>query len=418
MAGSSGFAAIRSVLSHPDYLNYTIGNACSHFGTWVQRVAVGWLTWELTESGAWLGVIAFAEMFPMVLLAPLGGAVADRVERLPAVRLTQSLAMVQSVALCALTYTGLISIYYLLGLALFLGTVMAFNQPVRLAIVPSLVPREDLASAIGISSLSFNFARVGGPAVAGFLIVTWGVAPAFAFNAATFLIFIVTLFMIKGGRSERRHVTTPIRNIPKEIMEGFRYCIRHPGIAPLLVVLTAVSLFGRPLTELLPGFAAQVFGRGAEGLAMLTSTLGAGGVLGGIWLSMRGAVAGLTTRVIASSLVIALGLLAFTATEKLWIALPCIAVVGFAMVTVGVGEQTLLQNAVHGHMRGRVLSLYGMIARGGPALGALMMGTASSYVGLRWPVAVGAAGCLVLWLWARPRRVRMARALEGEPDTA
>jgi len=94
MAGSSGFAAIRSVLSHPDYLNYTIGNACSHFGTWVQRVAVGWLTWELTESGAWLGIIAFAEMFPIVVLAPLGGAVADRVERLPAVRLTQSLAMV------------------------------------------------------------------------------------------------------------------------------------------------------------------------------------------------------------------------------------------------------------------------------------------------------------------------------------
>ena len=417
MAGSSGFAAIRSVLSHPDYLNYMIGNACSHFGTWVQRVAVGWLTWELTESGAWLGIIAFAELFPIMLLAPLGGAVADRVERLPAIRLTQSLAMVQSVALCVLTYTGLISIYYLLGLAVFLGTVMAFNQPVRFAIVPSLVPREDLASAIGISSLTFNFARVGGPAVAGFIIVSWGVAPAFAFNAATFLIFLVTLFMIKGGRSKRRHVRTPIRNIPKEIMEGFRYCIRHPGIAPLLVVLTAVSVFGRPLTELLPGFAAQVFGRGAEGLAVLISTLGAGGVLGGIWLSMRGAVAGLTTRVIASSLVISLGLLAFTATETLWIALPCIAVVGFATVTVGVGEQTLLQNAVAGHMRGRVLSFYGMIARGGPALGALMMGTASSYMGLRWPVAVGAMGCLVLWLWARPRQVRMARALEGEPDT-
>ena len=116
------------------------------------------------------------------------------------------------------------------------------------------------------------------------------------------------------------------------------------------------------------------------------------------------------------TLLLGLALVGFTATDNFWFALPCVAVAGFAMVAIGVGEQTLIQNAVHGHMRGRVLSLYGMVSRGGPAIGALWMGGASAYVGLRWPVAAGAVMCVVLWFWARTRRRRMEQALEGEPD--
>lgn len=414
MPQQTGFAAIRSALSNPDYGKYTVGNVCSHLGTWVQRVAVAWLTWKLTESPTWLGIIAFSDMAPTVVLAPLAGAVADRVDRMKAIKVTQTLAMLQAVALSALTFSGLITIDLLLALALTLGAIMAFNQPLRLAIVPSLVPRRDLAAAIAINSLSFNFARIGGPALAGLIIVTWGEAPAFAVNAFSYLIFIAALMLMRVERWQPPSARKPIANIPIEIMEGFRYCVRHPGIAPLLVLLSVVALNGRAHVELLPGFAAIVFGRGADGLAMLTSAMGVGGALGGVWLAQRGAIRGLTALVTANVLLLSAALFGFTATDVFWIALPCLAATGFAMVTVGVGEQTLMQNAVDDAMRGRVLSLYGMVARGGPAFGALIMGMVSEFVGLRWTVAGGAALVLALFVWAWPRRRRMAAALEAE----
>jgi MFS family permease len=416
MAGSSGFAAIRSALAIPDYRNYTVGNLCSHFGTWVQRVSVQWLTWEMTGSGTWLGIIAFADLFPTVVLAPLAGAFADRIDRLKAIRITQFLALAQAAALAALTFAGLITIDSLLALTVFHGTVMALNQPLRFTVVPSLVPRENLSAAIGISSLSFNSARIAGPALAGIIIVNWGVAPAFAFNAVTYLIYIIALYMIREFRSERRGPPSPLGHIPQEIMEGYRYAINHPGIGPLIVLMSVIAVFGRPIGELMAGFADDVFHRGAEALAMMTSALGAGALLGGYRLARRGGVQGLTNTVVVNVLVLALALLGFTATDNFWIALTCIAAAGYAMVTIGVGEQTLIQNAVHGHMRGRVLSLYGMVSRGGPAIGALWMGAASSSVGLRWPVAAGAVVCVIMWFWARTRRRRLSEALEGGPD--
>lgn len=416
MAGTSGFTAIKSALAIPDYRNFTIGNVCSHFGTWVQRVSVAWLTWELTKSGTWLGIMAFSDLFPTVLLAPLAGALADRVNRLHAIRLTQFLALLQAAALAALTFAGLITIEWLLVLTAIHGIILAFNQPLRLTVVPSLVPRENLSAAIGISSLGFNLARIGGPALAGLIIVNYGVAPGFAFNAISYLVYIAALYTIRNFRSEQRGVPLPLHNIPVEIMEGFRYARGHPGIGPLIVLMSVVAVFGRPFNELLAGFADAVFHRGAEALATMTSMLGVGAILGGIWLAQRGAVHGLTAKVVLNTALLGLAVIGIGATDNYWFTLFSIAVAGFAMVSVGVGEQTLMQNAVEGHMRGRVLSMFGMVSRGGPALGALWMGYASSFVGLRWPVAMGGAVCLVLWLWARKRRPRMVPSLEGEPD--
>lgn len=416
MAGTSGFKAIKDALAIADYRNYTIGNVCSHFGTWVQRVCVAWLTWELTKSGTWLGIIAFADLFPTVLLAPLAGAVADRVHRLKAIRLTQLLALLQAASLSALTFGGQITITWLVTLTAIHGVILAFNQPLRLTVLPGLVPRRNLPAAIGISSLGFNFARIGGPALAGLIIVNYGVAPGFAFNALSYLLYIAALFMIRNFRSERRGAPSPMRNIPIEIMAGFRYARHHPGIGPLIVLMAMVAVFGRPFNELLAGFADDVFHRGAEALATMTSMLGVGAIVGGAWLAQRGGVKGLTAMVALNTAVMGLAVIGITATDNYWFSLACIAVAGFAMVTVGVGEQTLIQNAVEGHMRGRVLSLYGMVARGGPAVGALWMGYASSYVGLHWPVAAGGVVCLGAWLWVRRRRRAMEPSLEGEPD--
>ena len=409
MISLAGFGRILRALRNPNYGLYASGNAISLIGTWMQRVAVGWLTWQLTESGAWLGAIAFADLFPTVLIGPLAGVAADRWDRLKALRAGQVLLMLQALLLFALTASGAITIWLLLALSLFLGIVAAFNQPARLALISSLVPRDDLPAAVATNSIIFNSARFLGPAAAGLIIVTGGIAAAFAVNAASYAFFIFVLSRIRLRPPEEPKPRR--RGLFAEVAEGVAYVARHPGIGPLLLLLLAVSFGARPFVELLPGFAGAVFQAGAEGLAVMTSTVGLGAVTGGLWLAQREG-RGLTTVVLTSPLVLAAALLVFVAGGSLWLALPALFAAGFAMVAGGVGTQTLLQLSVEGALRGRVMSLYGVIFRGGPALGALTMGALSEVVGLRWPLAGGvllaALACALLWL----RRRRLAAVLE------
>lgn len=412
MSEFAGFGALSRTLRVANFRNYMSGNFLGQLGMWVQRIAVGWLTWQLTESPTWLGVIAFADFFPNIVMAPLAGALADRLDRLRAIRLYVLLSAIVSSAIAALTLSGHIDIHLLLILVLTNGTIMAFNYPVRLSIIHALVGRDVLTSAISVNALLFNIARIGGPALAGFIIVTWGVGPALVFTAASDIAFIAALYAVtlkeEAGNRERK----PAKDIPAEIMEGFRYAAKHPGIGPLLILLAMTSVFGRPYVDLFPGFADRIFSRGADGLAWLTAMVGVGAFLGSLMLARREGVAGLTRMLVGSTLLLALSLLGFVATDIFWVALVCTVVGGFAMVTIGVTEQTLLQTAVEGAMRGRVLSIYTLIARGGPSIGALLMGWVAEYTGLRWPVAGGALICIGLWVWANRRQAAMARAME------
>lgn len=408
----AGFSSIVAALRNPNYGLYTAGSGTSLIGTWMQRVATGWLTWELTGSGAWLGLVAFADLFPTVVIGPIAGAVADRWDRLTVTRISQSLAMLQAITLFLLTVTGLIDIYLLLGLVAFLGSVAAFNQPARLALIPSLVPREHLMAAVAVNSIVFNLARFVGPAAAGLAIVSGGVALAFLLNAVSFAFFLLALSRIRLKPAEARAAS---RNIFADLGEGFRYAAGHAGIAPVLLLLIVTSVGIRPVVELMAGFADSVFAAGAPGLAILSSAIGIGAVLGGVWLAGRAEPEGLTRIVLRATLGLVATTLLFAATDALWLGVAAMLVLGFAMVCAGVGTQTLIQLSVDSTMRGRVLSLYGLIFRGAPALGALMMGLASEAVGLRWPLAAGALAVLVAWTWARARAARIVSALEAAP---
>ncbi len=416
MAKSAGAGAMRRTLQISNYRNYMMGNFCSQVGMWVQRIAIQWLTWELTHSPTWLGIIAFADFFPNIVMAPLAGALADRMDRLHAIRLYMFISGCISVTLAALVIGDRITITLLLVFVLLNGTAMAFNYPVRLSIIHSLVGREALTSAIGINALAFNIARICGPALAGIIMSQWGVGPAFAFTAIADVIFIGSLYLIRLMAAEKAPERRSARQIPAEIMEGFRYARRHIGIGPLLVILFAMTVFARPFNDLFAGFADDVFGRGVDGLAWLTGMLGFGGLVGSIYLARRESVVGLTRVLISSMLVFAIALIGFTATDVFWFALVCTFVAGVSVVILGVAEQTLLQVSADSAMRGRILSMYTLIARGFPSIGALIMGYLASFVGLRWPVFGGAVLCLILWLWARKRQDRMAASLETEPE--
>ena len=280
------------------------------------------------------------------------------------------------------------------------------------------MPREDLPTAVAINAIIFNLARFIGPAIAGALIVAWGTAPAFGINAITYFAFLFALMRLRAvDEIEKQQPRATGGSMFGDLADGVIYAARHPGIGILLMLMAIMSVGVRPVVELMAGFAADVFGGGAETFAMLSATLGLGAIAGGFWMAHRGGQNGLAVLVLVSMAVASFATFGFVAGTSLVLALPCIAIFGFVMVSAGVSTQTLVQFAVDGTMRGRVLSLYGLIFRGGPALGAVMMGAASEFIGLRWPLAIGAIIALGFMVWAWGRRRAVTNALET-PEAA
>ena len=190
-------------LRNTTYGIYIAGNAVSPIGTWMQRISVSWFTWELTHSGLWLGIMAFADFFPGLVVGPLAGAIADRTDQLTVVRTSQFVSLAQATVLFGLAAADQLNIGSLVALTGFQGAVVSFNQPARLALVPSLVGEGDLGAAVAINSVIFNLARFVGPMLAGLVIVWHGVAASFAANAISYVAFLAALLWVMYGRCPR-----------------------------------------------------------------------------------------------------------------------------------------------------------------------------------------------------------------------
>ena len=414
MVKIAGKSAVWRTMHLPNYRNYMIGNLFSQFGMWVQRIAVAWLTWELTQSPTWLGIIAMADFFPNVIMAPLAGALADRMDRLKAIRVYVSVSAIISAIIAWLTIGGQITVETLLILVLANGIVMSFNYPVRLSLIQSLVGRDALTSAVSVNAIFFNVARIGGPAMAGPAIAVWGVGPVLIFTVIADIIFVAVLYKVHLLDAGTRIKPKSARHLPAEIKEGFRYAAKHPGIGPLLIILVTMAIFGRSFIELLPGFADNIFGRGVDGFALFTVMMGLGSFIGSIVLAKREGVTGLTNILINNTLLLSVSAIGFAATNIFWVGLGFMIIVGYAIVAIGVTEQTLIQMAVDDSMRGRMLSFYTLIARGCPSIGALLMGSLSSIFGLQLPIIFGAVICIGVWAWSRRKRDLLVNSLEGE----
>jgi MFS family permease len=409
---AGGIGSTVAAFAYRNYRIYASGNAVSLVGIWLQRVSVGWLAWTLTHSGTWLGIMSMAEFFPVVFLSPLAGALADRRDRVRIIRVTQIVGSIEATLLAGLVYAGAITINLLFLLTLMLGVFNAMAQPARLALIPTLVERPALSSALAINAIIFNGARFLGPAVAGIVIARFDVAASFAVNAATYLVFLVQMARLRGLPGPPALAR---QSVLRASIEAYGYARRHPGIAPMLLLFTVTTIGTRGFVELFPGFADRVFARGPGGLAMLTSTVGLGAICGALFLLLRPAITGLTGVVLANTLVISLAILAFTATSRFELALPCVFLAGAAMTVTGIGAQTLIQAAVEFGMRGRIMALYGMIFRAGPSLGAVLMGSLSQRFGLRLPLAIGALVSCGFWLVTRFKQSHIAGALETDP---
>ncbi len=409
------FGGLRAIFAKPMYRYYVAGSIGSNLGLWVWRISVGWLTWELTASTAWLGGMAVAEVAPVMIFGFVAGTVVDRIDFLRLLRIVQMIMLSLGICMAVLTLAELTTIWILLGITVLRGTGLAFMRPSRMSLVYSLIGREHLPTALAVNSLIFNSSRFIGPAIGGAVILWGGVAWGLAVAVSLFFCFTLSLRMLS---IEPRAPRKEPKSLAAESLDGIRYLLAHPGIRMQMVLVFSMGFFARPLIDLFPGFAAQVFAGGPETLASLMSGLGMGAIAGGAFLASRTAgTKGLTTITLISMLISSLTLMAFSATDTFAIALPLVVLMGCAFVTQGIGNQTLIQSAVDPAMRGRVLSLYGLTVRGMPAIGAIIMGGAAESVGLRLPVAAGAILCFAVWAWVWRRRSFYAANLEPAPDT-
>jgi predicted MFS family arabinose efflux permease len=408
----ASFSAIGGVLAQRNARIFYSGSIVCWTGSWIQRIATDWLAWELTHSALWVAIIAFCNLAPSVIVSPIAGAVADRMDRVKLTMMSQFVSVAQAVILIVLITTGLIRVEFMAFLTLCNGTAETFAQPARQCLIPGLVPRQYLPGAVALNSLTYNAARFVGPAISGPMIALWGVVPSIAVNAVAFLYASLTMVLLRLDPATRRG-THSGASVLHDALEGIRYVVRHRGIGPAMLFAATVGVTLRSVPEMLPPYVADIFGRDARGLATLASTMGCAALIGGFLVAIRGRMAGLTRIAVGCGMVLAIATAGFVATSSFAVGVVCIAAMGAATTIHGISCQTLLQNSASPGMIGRVLSTWGMITRAAPAMGALAYGIASEFLGLRIPVLVGVAICTGVFLWTWVRLPRMAAILEG-----
>ncbi len=397
------FSALRSAFSNRNYAIYMSGNSISLIGFWMQRVAVSWLAWVLSESAFWVGAVAFVEIGPLILVTPLFGVWADRFDRKIMAIIAQVMMMLQAFLLFFLAWFDMLSIGLLFSLALAEGVIQAAYQPIRLSIIPNLVRKEDLVSAAAFTAVAFNVARFIGPAIAGIVINISSPAMAILFNAVTYLLIVIAWQFIH--LPERTSVSKR-QSFFRDIRDGFNYVTEKRALYYMFLLLTVVSLFARPVAFMLSAFVGAVFESGAGTLGLFTSAMGVGAVLAGLRLSMDGKTHGLVREILLMTLVAIFCLVGFVSITTVWFAALLIFLFGYSITIGSVASQTLVQNSIDDAMRGRVLSLWAAFTRGAPAVGVLIIGWIANRYGLMWPNIAAACLCLVsLVLMAGKRRI-------------
>jgi MFS family permease len=388
----------------------------------MQSVAQAWLVYSMTKSPLLLGTVGFASQFPVFLFAPIGGIVADRVNRQRLVIATQISAMILAGILAWLTLSGHVQVWHIFLLAALLGVVNAFDIPGRQSFLVDMVGKEDLMNAIALNSSIFNGARVIGPAVAGILVAKIGEGWCFAVNSASYIAVIVGLLLMNVHCAPRASTHSPI----EDIVEGFRWVNQTKIIRALLLMIGLVSLVGMPYTVLMPVFADKILHGGARGLGILMGATGVGALLGALTLAAKTGVKGLGRWVMFTCASFGASLILFSLSHSFWLSAALLMPAGYSMMLQMACSNTLIQTMVPDQLRGRVMSLYSMMFMGMAPFGAFFGGALAHRIGAPLTVAIGGVACVLGAIWfgrslpvlrIEARRLIIAQGLAGgEPE--
>ena len=404
---------IVQALRHRDFAVYAAGTLISITGFWVMRIGIGWLAWELTHSGVWLGAVALAQAVPAALVTPFAGVIGDRMDRLVLTRLVQLVGALIAGLFAVLTYFDLIDPFILCAMAVLYGATFAVQLVARSAIGPSLVPKEDVPAAISVGSAFYGTSAFIGPAIAGILIYRFGVGATFAFNAVAFVGMYAAMSLVKLRQHE--HHGGRQGGFAAEMMAGLRYAARHAGIAPIIVLAVVTAALVRSLSELIAGFSDLMYGLGPAGLATLMSSFGLGALVGALWIANRNTVRGTTTLMLVGAVSSAVLTMVLTLTPHFGAATVLMCLIGFTGACWQNSAQILIQHAVEGSMRARVMSLFTYNFGSAPALGAMIIGGLSAWLSLAQAISAGAGATLLVLVWVIARRTAIRDSAEATP---
>ena len=361
------------------------------------RLATSWLVYRLTHSALLLGLVGFSGQILTFLLAPFAGVWVERMDRRRLLVWTQAAAAVQSLALAALTLSGRVTIWEIIGLSLLQGLVNAFDMPARQAFTVQMVEdRADLGNAIALNSSLVNAARLVGPALAGVVIAAFGEGWCFLIDGVSYFTVIVSLEMMRLRPMEVKRATATML---EQMREGWTYVRGFVPIRVVLLLFATMSLMGWPYAVLLPIFAGQVLHGGAHTLALLTGASAAGALVSVLLLAMRRSVVGLTTAIQVAAGLLGVGLVLFGMSHVLWLSMALLAMVGFGMMQGMAASNTVIQTLVPERMRGRVMSYYTMAFVGMAPFSSLLAGGMAHRIGAPRTVMVTGSCCLLAAVW-------------------
>lgn len=388
-AESLAMPRIARALRHQDFRYFWAGNFLSNIGTWMQNVAQGWLVLQLASSNPsfWLGVVGFAAASPMLVFALLGGVIADHVSKRRLIISTQLVMMASAFTMAALSFFGVITLGQLVALVLVTGIASSLNTPAYQAIVPRLVPREEIVNAIGLNSAQFNMSRVIGPTVGGFAMAAFGAAGNFLLNGLSFLSVIVAFRHIRFEDT----LYTGEWKLWERLLEGFRYVRARQEMTTLIMLVSTASFLGVPYLTFVPLFARNILGLDERGLGLLMACSGLGAFCAAATVAYLGKLRRPGKFTFYTGVAFFCAIVAFSLSREFWLTGVVQFIAGYSMILMVATINTFLQHLAADEMRARVMSIYATAYLGLPPLGSLLAGLLSRL----WPVPYVLAGMAV-----------------------
>ena len=377
-----------------DYKLLWWGMVVSNIGTWMQMVAQGFLVYQLTHSPFALGLVGLVRAVPVFVFSLFAGVLADRVDRRKLLIVTQSLAGILALVLGILASTGVVKVWMIMVLAFLSSSVMSFDNPTRQAMVPDIVGKEHIANAVALNSAAFNGTGVLGPSLAGAALGVVGVAACFYINAVSFIAVIIALFLMSPVPNQIRSK----RSMWQNLREGFGYVRGNRLVGALLIQIALIGLLGRPYTQLMPAMQQDVLHVGAGGLGTLMAFSGLGALIGALVVAKLSEFKYRGLLLITSIAGMSIALAGFALSRDFVVSLLLLVIVGCGTTIAMSTTNTMIQLSLPNELRGRVMSMYTMIMMGSMPLGAAILGSLATGIGVPETLALGAVGCLVALL--------------------
>ena len=386
------------------FVYYFITNTLSLLGTWVQKVGLGWLAWQITESTFWTSVVSLILMAPVGFLGPLIAVFAENWDSRRAMLITKSLMALVSVLIFLMQLLGLHNLYSLLASSIALGILSAFHHPVRLVFISLVVPKPYLASAVGMNSVSWNVSRIIGPGIAGMTIYLLGPSETFGIATTLYLPIIICLWFI--ALQPRKPDTSSTNSFFGKIIDGSSVVVRNPLIFSTLCLVFLNSFFVRGVLEIQPAIVGQILGGESASLAIVTAAAGIGSLIASGWIGLgflnKSQIQNLLWPMVLAGIII-------TATLHFFVNLVPVSMIfivtGFTATLVGIGAQTLIQLEVNENYRARVMTWWSTISFGSLVFGGIIIGFLGDIIGIGNAVFImmlgGVAVALSLLIWRR-----------------